>query len=369
MGYFTKLVILLLCTNNHVICSRNITGSLKSRDNSDVTEVACSIFTMLQRCSDLLNGCGHVCDEFSKACECSIGRKFFIATCQKNTISEIVTFLRKRGPIVDNNNKTGVKWESLAENPLKITNYVMSNVFNGQLFHRYTRRMQHAISSVRTSDKRTLRTGKLNRRHRHENQASQDERTIELSCFLFTASKDCSTQFTNCSPVCQKLADICNQLSFYSKFLSLTCKKHTLYDIIALYRNVDDQLKQTSTDVKIFWRDLIDDPVLLMKTIATGASNKGIFATHSEGVKFQNQGGLRNKTDEGKKQQKQKFANNQPEHETSNVEQKYQEGLVNNCTDHLVREQIGSSDVNRFNSLVVLGLSIISAVLIFLASH
>ncbi|XP_050416126.1 uncharacterized protein LOC126829974 isoform X2 [Patella vulgata] len=368
MGYITKLVfILLLCTNNHVICSRNITGSLKPRDNSDVTEVACSIFTMLQRCSNLLNGCGHVCDEFSKACECSIGGKFFIATCQNNTLSEIVTFLRKQ-PVVYN--KAIVKWESLAENPLKITDYVMSRVFNGKLFHRYTSRMQHAISSVRTSDKRTVRTGKLNRGRRHKKkQASQDERTIELSCFLFTASKDCSTQFTNCSPVCRKMADICNQLSFYSKFLSLTCKKHTLYDIIALYPNFDDPLKQTSTDVKIFWRDLIDDPVLLMKNIATGASNKGIFATHSEGVKFQNQGGLRNKTDEKKKQQKQKFANNQPENETSNVEQKYQEGLVNNCTDHLVREQIGSSDVNRFNSLVVLGLSIISAVLIFLASH
>ncbi|KAK6173082.1 hypothetical protein SNE40_016611 [Patella caerulea] len=368
MGYIIKLVVILLVnTNNHVICSRNITGSLKPRDNSDVTEVACSIFTMLQRCSDLLNGCGRVCDEFSKACEGSVGRKFFLATCQNDTIAEMVTFLQKQTVI---ENKTSIKWESLAENPLKITNYVMSAAFNGHMFHRYTERVRQIIYSVRTlKDKRTVRTGKLKKRHQRKNQASHDGRSVALTCFLFTATKDCSTQFTKCNPVCQKLANICNQLSFYSKFLSFTCQKRTLYDIIALYRNDDDLLNQTSTEVKIFWRDLLDDPVRLMKNIATGASVKGVFTTNNEGVIFQNQIGLRNKTDDRKEQLNQKYANNQSEHETLNTEQKYQKGLVKNFIYDPVREQSGSSDVNRFGSLVVLGLSFISGGLIFLASH
>ncbi|KAK6173083.1 hypothetical protein SNE40_016611 [Patella caerulea] len=114
---------------------------------------------MLQRCSDLLNGCGRVCDEFSKACEGSVGRKFFLATCQNDTIAEMVTFLQKQTVI---ENKTSIKWESLAENPLKITNYVMSAAFNGHMFHRYTERVRQIIYSVRTlKDKRTVRTGAL----------------------------------------------------------------------------------------------------------------------------------------------------------------------------------------------------------------
>ncbi|KAK6194757.1 hypothetical protein SNE40_000323 [Patella caerulea] len=114
---------------------------------------------MLQRCSDLLNGCGRVCDEFSKACECSVGRKFFLATCQNDTISEMVTFLQKQRVI---ENETSVKWESLAENPLKITNFVMSAVFNGHIFHRHTERMRQTITSIRPlKGKRTVRTGAL----------------------------------------------------------------------------------------------------------------------------------------------------------------------------------------------------------------